>query len=172
VALYRRYDPIATPFLIQAQAFTDSAAGGRLYASRAQGGPGRGAGLHVPWNWRTPAYDGHSARCTASTSPATFISYRDGFFAGSTAGKRMADRLASTWAAFAKTAIEQRHIPPWKPYSDAQRNDHAVRQRQPPGGGSARRDPGLVGANPRRPGRAAREGQVMSTSYPGSAAAT
>src|SRR6185369_60314 len=27
VALYRRYDPIATPFLIQAQAFTDS--GGR-----------------------------------------------------------------------------------------------------------------------------------------------
>jgi para-nitrobenzyl esterase len=75
------------------------------------------------WNWRTPAYDGQFGAVHGIDVSASFHSYRDGFFAGSTAGKKMADRLASTWAAFAKTGDPNNsHIPPWKPYSDAQRN--------------------------------------------------
>ena len=124
VSLYRRYDPIATPFLIQAQAFTD--AGGRraaytLAARKAALGP---APAYVyQWNWRTPAYDGQFGAVHGIDVSASFHSYRDGFFAGSTAGKKMADRLASSFAAFAKTGDPNNsHVPPWKPYSDAQRN--------------------------------------------------
>jgi hypothetical protein len=47
-----------------------------------------------------------------SRVPASFHSYRDGFFAGSTNGKAMADRLASIWAAFVRTGDPNNaHIP-------------------------------------------------------------
>ena len=74
------------------------------------------------WNWRTPAYDGKFGAVHGIDVSASFHSYRDGFFAGSTEGKRMADRLASAWGAFVRTGNPNNsHIPPWKPYDDTQR---------------------------------------------------
>ena len=123
VALYRRYDPAATPFLIQAQAFTD--AGGRraAYALAARKAAQNAAPAYVyQWNWRTPAYDGKFGAVHGIDVSASFHSVRDGFFAGSTRGKAMADRLASTWAAFVRTGDPNNaHIPPWQPYSDQHR---------------------------------------------------
>jgi para-nitrobenzyl esterase len=120
LALYRKYDPIATPFLIQAQAFTD--AGGRraAYTLAARKAAQGGAPAYMyEWNWRTPAYDGKFGAVHGIDVSASFHSYRDGFFAGSTRGKKMADRLASAWAAFAATGDPNNgHIPPWKPYDD------------------------------------------------------
>ncbi|MBS0362081.1 MAG: carboxylesterase/lipase family protein [Proteobacteria bacterium] len=123
-ALYRRYDPIATPFLIQAQAFTDVGARRAAYTQAARKAALGAAPAYVyQWNWRTPGYDGQFGAVHGIDVSATFHSYRDGFFGGSTAGKKMADRLASSFAAFAKTGDPNNsHIPPWKPYSDAQRN--------------------------------------------------
>ncbi|THD61888.1 carboxylesterase family protein [Phenylobacterium sp.] len=124
VALYRRYDPIATPFLIQAQAFTDAGARRAAYTQAARKAAlGAGPAYVYQWNWRTPGYDGQFGAVHGIDVSASFHSVRDGFFAGSTNGKRMADRLAGTFAAFAKTGDPNNgHIPPWKPYSDAQRN--------------------------------------------------
>jgi para-nitrobenzyl esterase len=124
VALYRRYDPIATPFLIQAQAFTDSGARRSAYAQAARKAALGAAPAYVyQWNWRTQGYDGQFGAVHGIDVSATFHSVRDGFFAGSTAGKKMADRLAGSFAAFAKTGDPNNsHVPPWKPYSDAQRN--------------------------------------------------
>lgn len=120
LALYRKYDPIATPFLIQAQAFTD--AGGRRAAytlAQRKAAQGGAPAYMYEWNWRTPAYDGKFGAVHGIDVSASFHSYRDGFFAGSTAGKKMADRLASAWAAFAATGDPNNaHIPPWKPYDD------------------------------------------------------
>ncbi|HXA37806.1 MAG TPA: carboxylesterase family protein [Phenylobacterium sp.] len=120
VALYRKYDPIATPFLIQAQALTD--AGGRrsAYTLAARKAAQGGAPAYMyEWNWRTPAYDGKFGAVHGIDVSASFHSYRDGFFAGSTSGKKMADRLASSWAAFAATGDPNNaHLPPWKPYDD------------------------------------------------------
>ena len=120
LALYRKYDPIATPFLIQAQALTD--AGGRRSAytlAARKAAQGAAPAYMYEWNWRTPAYDGKFGAVHGIDVSATFHSYRDGFFAGSTAGKKMADRLASAWAAFAATGDPNNaHIPPWKPYDD------------------------------------------------------
>ena len=120
LALYRKYDPIATPFLIQAQALTD--AGGRRSAytlAARKAAQGAAPAYMYQWNWRTPAYDGKFGAVHGIDVSATFHSYRDGFFAGSTPGKKMADRLASAWAAFAATGDPNNgHIPPWKPYDD------------------------------------------------------
>ena len=123
LALYRRYDPGATPFLIQAQMLTD--AGGRRAAytmAQRKAALGSAPAYMYQWNWRTPAYDGKFGAVHGIDVSASFHSYRDGFFAGSTQGKKMADRLASCWAAFAKTGDPNNdHIPPWKPYDDAGR---------------------------------------------------
>ena len=124
VALYRRYDPIATPFLIQAQAFTDSGARRAAYTQAARKAALGAAPAYVyQWNWRTQGYDGQFGAVHGIDVSASFHSVRDGFLSGSTAGKKMADRLASSFAAFAKTGDPNNpHVPPWKPYSDAQRN--------------------------------------------------
>lgn len=123
VSLYRKYDPIATPFLIQAQALTD--AGGRrsAYALATRKSQGGGAPAYMyQWNWRTPAYDGKFGAVHGIDVSASFHSYRDGFFAGSTPGKKMADRLASAWGAMVRNgAPNNDHIPPWKAYDDATR---------------------------------------------------
>jgi para-nitrobenzyl esterase len=123
LALYRRYDPGATPFLIQAQVLTD--AGGRRAAytmAQRKAALGAAPAYMYQWNWRTPAYDGKFGAVHGIDVSASFHSYRDGFFAGSSEGKKMADRLASCWAAFAKTGDPNNtHVPPWKPYDDAGR---------------------------------------------------
>jgi len=138
LALYRRYDPGASPFLIQAQALTD--AGGRraAYTLAARKAALGGAPAYVyQWNWRTPAYDGKFGAVHGIDVSASFHSYRDGFFAGSTSGKKMADRLASTWGAFVRTGDPNNgHVPPWKPYDDGGRAvmifDDATRQEMNP----------------------------------------
>ncbi|HEX3701481.1 MAG TPA: carboxylesterase family protein [Phenylobacterium sp.] len=120
VALYRKYDPEATPFLIQAQMFTD--AGGRRAAytlAARKAAQGAAPAYVYEWNWRTKAYDGKFGAVHGIDVSASFHSVRDGFLAGSTNGKAMADRLASTWQAFARSGDPNNaHIPPWKPYDD------------------------------------------------------
>jgi para-nitrobenzyl esterase len=138
VSLYRRYDPGASPFLIQAQALTD--AGGRRAAftmAARKAAQGAAPAYMYQWNWRTPAYDGKFGAVHGIDVSASFHSYRDGFFAGSSRGKVMADRLASTWAAFVRTGDPNNaHVPPWQPYADARRNvmlfDNDTRQETNP----------------------------------------
>jgi para-nitrobenzyl esterase len=123
VALYRRYDPVATPFLIQAQVFTDAGFRRNAFLQAQRKAEAGGAPAYMyQWNWRTPAYDGKFGAVHGIDVSASFHSYRDGFFAGSTAGKKMADRLASVWSAFVRTGDPNNpHIPPWSPYDDARR---------------------------------------------------
>jgi len=123
LALYRQYDPGATPFLIQAQMLTDAGSRRAAFTMAARKAAlGAAPAYMYQWNWRTPAYDGKFGAVHGIDVSASFHSYRDGFFAGSTQGKRMADRLASCWAGFAKTGDPNNaHVPPWKPYDDAGR---------------------------------------------------
>lgn len=121
--LYRKYDPIATPFLIQAQVLTDSGFRRSAYIQAARKAKAGGAPAYMyQWNWRTPAYDGKFGAVHGIDVSASFHSYRDGFFAGSTPGKKMADRLASAWGAFVRTGDPNNpQLPPWKPYDDTNR---------------------------------------------------
>lgn len=123
LALYRKHDPIATPYLIQAQVLTD--AGGRRSAYRMAERKAKAGGAPCymfQWNWRTPAYDGKFGAVHGIDVSASFHSYRDAFFAGSTEGKRMADRFAASWGAFVRTGDPNNsRIPKWEPYDDARR---------------------------------------------------
>ena len=123
LALYRKYDPACSPFLIQAQALTDSGFRRSAFIQAARKAAAGGAPAYMyQWNWRTPAYDGKFGAVHGIDVSASFHSYRDGFFAGSTQGKAMADRLASVWGAFVRTGDPNNaHIPPWTPYSDGRR---------------------------------------------------
>jgi para-nitrobenzyl esterase len=124
VALYRRHDPIATPFLIQAQAFTDAGARRTAYLLAGRKAAQGGAPAYMyEWDWRTPAYDGKFGAVHGIDVSASMHNVRDAFLAGSTPGKAMADRLASTWAAFVRTGDpNSAHTPPWKPYDERGRN--------------------------------------------------
>jgi para-nitrobenzyl esterase len=120
LALYRKHDPKAAPFLIQAQALTD--AGGRraAYAMATRKAAQGGAPVWMyEWDWRTPAYDGKFGAVHGIDVSASFHSVRDGFFAGSTSAKKVADEFASAWAAFAKTGDPNNpKTPHWAPYDD------------------------------------------------------
>lgn len=123
LALYRRIDPVSRPFQIEAQAVTDSS-----WRRDAQTQASRKADqLAAPvwmyqWNWRTPAYEGEFGAIHGSDIPASFHSYRDGFFNGSTAGKLMVNRLSSAWVAFAKTGDPNNpSLPPWQAFDSANR---------------------------------------------------
>jgi para-nitrobenzyl esterase len=122
LALYRARYPRKSPFLIQAQAATDN--GFRRSAvtqAERKAAQGRGKVWVYEWDWATPAYDGKFGAVHGIDVSASFHSYRDGFFAGSTEGKRMADRLASAWVAFAKSGDPNNdRLPAWPTY-DAQR---------------------------------------------------
>lgn len=122
-ALYRQYDPLATPFLIQAQALTDSGFRRSAFLMAKRKSEAGGAPCYMAqWNWRTPAYDGKFGAVHGIDVSASFHSYRDPFFAGSTQGKRMADRFASAWSAFVRNGDPNNpQLPPWQPYDDTRR---------------------------------------------------
>jgi para-nitrobenzyl esterase len=140
----------------QAQMLTDAGSRRAAFTMAARKAAlGAAPAYMYQWNWRTPAYDGKFGAVHGIDVSASFHSYRDGFFAGSTQGKRMADRLASCWAAFAKTGDPNNaHVPPWKPYDDAGRAvmifDNDTRLDMNP----ARRHPRLVGRQPATSGTA------------------
>jgi para-nitrobenzyl esterase len=125
MALYRRADPYKSPFLIQAQVLTD--AGGRrnavLQAER-KAALGRAPAYMYIWEWATPAYDGKFGAVHGHDVDASFHLYRSPIAgAGTKAGRAMCDRLASTWAAFAKTGDPNNDkIPHWPAYDAASRS--------------------------------------------------
>lgn len=123
LSLYRRLDPDASPYRIQAQVLTDIS-----FRYDAQTQAGRKAALGAApawmyqWNWRTPAYGGQFGAVHGSDVPASFHSYRDPMMIGSPEGQLMVDRLSSAWAAFAKTGDPNNSVlPHWPPFDPAAR---------------------------------------------------
>jgi para-nitrobenzyl esterase len=117
IALYRKRYPAKSPFLIQAQIFTDSGRRNAIAQAERKAAQGRGAVRMYQWDWATPAYDGKFGAVHGIDVSASFHSYRDSFFNGMKEGRLMADRLASAWVAFAKTGDPNNpQIPHWPTY--------------------------------------------------------
>ena len=122
--LYLRANSGRTPYLIQAQAITDST--GRRNAIIQ--GERRAALAAAPtwmyiWDWATPAYDGKFGAVHGHDVDASFHNVRSPICgAGGLAGRVMADRLAWTWIAFAHTG-DPNHggIPHWPAYEPTRR---------------------------------------------------
>jgi para-nitrobenzyl esterase len=110
LAMYRKYYPEKSPYLIQAMVFTD--AGFRRSAikqAELKAAQGRGAIYMYEWDWPTPSFGGRYGAVHGLDVSGSFREARDGNDMA-----RVADQLSSSWVAFAKTGNPNNpRIPPW-----------------------------------------------------------
>jgi para-nitrobenzyl esterase len=112
------------PFLIQAQAITDSGARrNAIIQGERRAALGAAPTWMYIWAWPTPAFDGKFGAVHGHDVDASFHIARSPIAgAGTASGHLMADRLASAWVAFAKTGDPNNPaIPHWPPYDAAAR---------------------------------------------------
>lgn len=120
VEMYRNFYPDKSPFLVQAQAFTD--AGGRRNATlqaELKHKQGSAPAYLYLWAWATGSYNGKFGAVHGIDVSASFYNVRDQTVnVGSAGGKEMSERLASAWVAFAKTGDPNNpKLPKWEPYN-------------------------------------------------------
>jgi para-nitrobenzyl esterase len=117
--LYRPITAGKTPYLVQAQVFTDNQVRSRaiVQAERKADQGGAGAWMYI-WEWATPAFDGKLGAVHGHDVDASFNLYRNGICGtGEKSGRVMAKRLASTFVAFAKSGNpDNDQIPHWPSY--------------------------------------------------------
>jgi para-nitrobenzyl esterase len=122
--LYRAAAQGKTPYLVQAQVFTDTQTRSRAItqAERKAAQGGAGVWMYV-WEWATPGFDGKLGAVHGHDVDASFNLYRNGICgSGRKEGRLMCTRLASTWIAFAKTGTpDNEHIPHWPTYDSTAR---------------------------------------------------
>jgi para-nitrobenzyl esterase len=110
LALYRKYYPQKSPYLIQAMMLTD--AGFRRSAfkqAELKAAQGKGAIYMYQWEWPTPAFGGRYGAVHGLDVSGSFREAREGNDAA-----RVADELSSSWVAFARTGDPNNaRIPPW-----------------------------------------------------------
>ena len=119
LALYKQRYPQKSPFLIQAQVFTDS--GFRRSAitqAERKAALGKAPAYMYLWSWVSPGHAGKFGAVHGTDVSASFHNIRDNIVGvGNTIGKVMCDRLASAWVAFAKSGDPNNPmIPKWPAY--------------------------------------------------------
>jgi para-nitrobenzyl esterase len=123
LAAYRRENPRQSPYLTQAEAFTDATRGNSMLQAERKARLGRAPTYMYVWKWATPAFDGKFGAVHGHDVDASFHLVRSPIAgAGTAEGHLMSDRLASTWVAFAKTGNPNNAtIPDWPAYDGRRR---------------------------------------------------
>jgi para-nitrobenzyl esterase len=123
LAAYRAENPRQSPYLVQAEAFTDASRGNAMLQGERKARLGRAPAYLYVWDWATPAFDGKFGAVHGHDVDASFHLVRNPIAgAGTRDGHMMADRLASTWVKFAATGDPNNAaIPPWPPYEPGRR---------------------------------------------------
>jgi para-nitrobenzyl esterase len=122
--MYRDGRAGKTPYLIQAQIFTDSQNRVRAIAQAERKAAQGGAGAYMYlWEWVNPSFDGKFGAVHGHDVDASFNLYRQNMCgSGRKEGRAVALGLASAWIAFAKTGNpDNEHIPHWPAYDAAAR---------------------------------------------------
>jgi para-nitrobenzyl esterase len=124
LAMYRQRYPQKSPFLIQAQVFTD--AGFRRSAitqAERKAALGKAPAYMYLWNWETPGFGGKFGAVHGIDVAASFYNVRDTIVGvGAPGGKVMCERLASAWVSFANTGDPNNpHLPRWPAYETTRR---------------------------------------------------
>jgi para-nitrobenzyl esterase len=117
--LYRSWYPTTSPYLIQARIATDR--GFRSNAIRQaerKSALGKAPAYMYLFTWPAPGYDGKFGAVHGTDVGLVFHSYRGAIGGGGAVGQALADRMAATWVAFAKTGDPNNStIPHWPAYS-------------------------------------------------------
>jgi para-nitrobenzyl esterase len=118
LAAYRKEAPKRSPYLVQAEAFTDATRGNSMLQAQRKAALGKAPAYMYVWDWATPAFDGKFGAVHGHDVDASFHLYRNPIAgSGEAEGRLMTDRLAATWVAFAKTGDPNNPaIPHWPAY--------------------------------------------------------
>ena len=142
-ALYKRssWTEKKTPYLIQAQIFTDSGfRRGAITQAERKAALGKAPAYMYLWTYPSPGFDGKFGAVHGTDVSASFNNYRDGIGgAGSHEQRALWTTFASAWVAFAKTANPNNpKTPNWPAYETAKRTtmifDNNVRVENDPRG--------------------------------------
>jgi para-nitrobenzyl esterase len=122
LAAYRSENPRQSPYLTQAEAFTDATRGNSQLQAERKAALGRAPAYMYVWDWATPAYDGKFGAVHGHDVEASFHLSRNAIGgAGMKEGRLMSDRLAATWVAFAASGDPNNPLIPHWPAYDARR---------------------------------------------------
>jgi para-nitrobenzyl esterase len=115
---YKKENPNLTPFLVQAEAFTDQTRGNSQTQALRKSQLNKAPAYMYVWDWATPAFDGKFGAVHGHDVDASLHLYRNPIAgSGQAEGRMMSDRLASTWVAFATTGNPNHPgIPNWPAY--------------------------------------------------------
>lgn len=121
-AMYRRDDPVATPFVLQARLDTDSGFRRNAITQSERKAAQAAAGGAPLWTYLyalpSPAFGGRYGAPHGSDVGPSLHDVRGGLNDASLEAKRVADQLASAWVAFAATGDPNNpNTPAWAPYT-------------------------------------------------------
>ncbi len=125
-ALYKRssWTEKKTPYLIQAQIFTDSGfRRGAITQAERKAALGKAPAYMYLWTYASPGFDGKFGAVHGTDVSASFNNYRDGIGGtGSHQQRALWNTFASAWVAFAKTGNPNNpKTPNWPAYETAKR---------------------------------------------------
>jgi para-nitrobenzyl esterase len=123
LAAYRAENPRQSPYLVQAEAFTDATRGASMIQGLRKARLGRAPAYIYTWDWATPAFDGKFGAVHGHDVEASFHLSRNAIGgAGTHDGRLMSDRLSATWVAFATSGDPNNPlIPHWPAYEPGRR---------------------------------------------------
>jgi para-nitrobenzyl esterase len=122
LAAYRRENARQSPYLTQAEAFTDATRGNSMLQAERKAALGKAPVYMYVWAWPTPAFDGKFGAVHGHDVEASFHLSRNAIGgSGTKGGRQMSDRLSATWVAFAKTGDPNNELIPHWPAYDAKR---------------------------------------------------
>jgi para-nitrobenzyl esterase len=142
-AMYKRspWTEKKTPYLIQAQIFTDSGfRRGAITQAERKAALGKAPAYMYLWAYASPSFDGKFGAVHGTDVSSSFNNYRDGIGGtGSHEQRALWEKFAATWVAFAKTGNPNNgKIPNWPAYDTAKRAtmifDNNVRAENDPRG--------------------------------------
>jgi para-nitrobenzyl esterase len=139
-SLYRAssWNSKKSPYLIQAQVFTDSGRRNAIAQAERKAVLGKAPAYMYLWAYESPAFGGKFGAVHGTDVSASFNNYQDGIGgAGSPKQRALWANFANTWIAFAKTADPNNAaIPKWPAYDAASRAtmvfDHETRVENDP----------------------------------------
>src|SRR5215470_5926975 len=112
-----------SPYLIQAQVFTDSGRRNAITQAERKAALGKAPAYMYLWSFESPAFGGKFGAVHGTDVSASFYNYQDGIGGSGSPQKRdLWATFANTWLAFAKTGDPNNSsVPKWPAYDAASR---------------------------------------------------